>query len=52
MGKKKEIIIVRNSINVKHNKNAANYGIAANQVLFPLGNDICNLIIFFNMSNF
>lgn len=33
------------------NKNAANYGIAANQVLFPLGNDTANIIIIFIKQN-
>jgi hypothetical protein len=33
-------------ITTRKNKKTANYGIAANQVLHPMGNDITNIIYF------
>lgn len=48
-----ESIIKRNmmhTLKIRHKK-TANYGIAVNQILFPLGNDSTNINLFFDLYN-
>tara|TARA_R110002033_G_scaffold6031_1_gene24499 strand:- start:12291 stop:12653 length:363 start_codon:yes stop_codon:yes gene_type:complete len=38
------------TLKIRHKK-TANYGIAVNQILFPLGNDSTNINLFFDLHN-
>ncbi|WP_452602483.1 hypothetical protein [Pontimicrobium sp. MEBiC06410] len=41
---------MKHTLKIRHKK-TANYGIAVNQILFPLGNDSTNINLFFDLHN-
>lgn len=41
---------MKHTLKIRHKK-TANYGIAVNQILFPLGNDCTNINLFFDLHN-